>query len=338
MRALELTATERLEMVERPQPQPAPDEVLIRVRAVGICGSDVHGYAGVGGRRIPPIVMGHELAGEVCAVGDAVSGIGVGDRVVPDSTIWCGTCPACRTGRVNLCERRRVLGVSAAEYRQHGAFAEYIAVPHRIVYPLPDSVSFEYGAMVEPLAVATHAVAISPIALGSSVMVIGAGVIGQFVHQVARSRGATYVVVSDLSDDRLQLATRLGADEVHRPTEGAASPATDARFDVVFDCVGAAATLAASLASVKPGGCVTLVGNLTPEAPFAAQYVVTREIRVQGSCAVAGEYPAAIDLIRSGAVDPGPLISATAPLEEGPGYFARLHARDASLVKVILVP
>ena len=146
-----------------PSPIPAPDEVLVRVKACGICGSDVHGYDGSSGRRIPPIVMGHEAAGVVAATGSDVSGIREGDRVTFDSTIYCGSCEYCRRGEVNLCDRRQVLGVSTPEYRRAGAFAEYVLVPRRIMHRLPDNISFAEAAMVEPLAVAVHAVSLSEI-------------------------------------------------------------------------------------------------------------------------------------------------------------------------------
>src|SRR5688572_27584980 len=157
MKALLLTAPSQLALVDFPRPQPAADEVLVRVRACGICGSDIHGWDGSTGRRHPPLIMGHEASGEIAAVGAQVSGWRVGDRVTFDSTISCGECAPCRGGRVNLCETRRVLGVAPVEYRQHGAFAEYVALPARILYRLPDALTFEQAAMVEPVSIAIHA-------------------------------------------------------------------------------------------------------------------------------------------------------------------------------------
>src|SRR6187399_2840759 len=158
MRALLLTEYGRLDVAAMDVPQPGAEDVLVRVRHCGICGSDIHGYTGITGRRIPPLVMGHEAAGVIERVGAAVTGVAPGDRVTFDSTVYCGRCDFCRRGQVNLCDARMVLGVSCADYRRHGAFAEFVAVPARILHKLPASLPFEHAAMVEPLAVAVHAV------------------------------------------------------------------------------------------------------------------------------------------------------------------------------------
>src|SRR5437763_13012844 len=163
MKALLLSRYNHLEIADLPDPQPGPGEVLIRVAACGICGSDVHGYDGTSGRRIPPIVMGHEAAGVVAATGAGVARYKPGDRVTFDSTVYCGQCAYCRRGEVNLCNWRQVLGVSTPEYRRPGAFAEYVAVPRRIVHHVPDNIPFVEAAMVEPLAVAVHADSLSDI-------------------------------------------------------------------------------------------------------------------------------------------------------------------------------
>src|SRR5438552_17284459 len=175
MKALLLSSYKNLELADLPAPTPAPDEVLIRVAACGICGSDVHGYDGTSGRRIPPIVMGHEAAGIVAAVGSEVSGFAVGDRVTFDSTVYCGECAFCRKGEVNLCDNRQVVGVSCGDYSRAGAFAEYVAVPARIVYKLPDNLGFAEAAMLEAVSVALHAVAVSELEGGETALVNGAG-------------------------------------------------------------------------------------------------------------------------------------------------------------------
>src|SRR5579862_3190279 len=158
MKALLLSSYRHLELADLPTPQPRSDEVLIRVAACGICGSDVHGYDGSSGRRIPPLVMGHEAAGVVAEVGEGVHQFSVGDRVTFDSTVYCGDCQYCQAGEVNLCDNRQVVGVSCGDYRRHGAFAEYVVIPERIVYRLPDELSFTEAAMLEAVAVALHAV------------------------------------------------------------------------------------------------------------------------------------------------------------------------------------
>ncbi|MEZ6104753.1 MAG: alcohol dehydrogenase catalytic domain-containing protein [Pirellulaceae bacterium] len=186
-----------------PEPQPAPNEVLVRVQACGICGSDIHGYDGSTGRRIPPLIMGHEAAGVVEQVGNAVTRFQPGDRVTFDSMVSCGSCGFCRAGHANLCDRRQVLGVSCGEYRRHGAFAELIAVPEHIVFELPESMGFEQAALVEAVSVAVHAVARTPISLGDSAVVVGAGMIGSLVVQALKVAGAGQVIAIDLDDDKL---------------------------------------------------------------------------------------------------------------------------------------
>ena len=162
MKALVLKAYKQFAYEDVPDPEPGPDEVLVAVKACGICGSDVHGMDGSTGRRRPPIIMGHEAAGVISKVGSRVTGWAAGDRVTFDSTIYCGQCAFCRRGMINLCDRRRVLGVSCEDYRQNGAFAEFVAVPQHILYRLPDGLTFEHAALVEPFAIALHAIRRAP--------------------------------------------------------------------------------------------------------------------------------------------------------------------------------
>jgi L-iditol 2-dehydrogenase len=343
MKALLLTEYSKLEMADLPIPQPAAQEVLIRVEACGICGSDVHGYDGSSGRRIPPIVMGHEAAGTIESVGSGVSDYKKGDRVTFDSTIYCGECEYCRKGAMNLCGHREVLGVSTPEFRRAGAFADYVVVPSLVLYKLPDSVSFAEAAMVEPLSVAVHAVALSDIAKGSTALVVGAGMIGLLVLQALKEAGCSQIIVSDIDDTRLKLARDLGATatvnaktsdaiaEVKKLTNGAG-------VDTALEAVGSTPTIKAAIESVKRGGTVTLIGNISPTAEIPLQAVVSRQIRLQGSAASSGEYPQAIDLIARGAVTVRPLITAVAPLEEGAQWFTRLHNREANLMKIVLNP
>ncbi|MFZ9748169.1 MAG: alcohol dehydrogenase catalytic domain-containing protein, partial [Opitutaceae bacterium] len=222
MQALVLTAPSRLEVRAMPEPVPAEDEVLLRIHACGICGSDIHGWDGSTGRRRPPLIMGHEAAGEVLAAGARATGWRPGDRVTFDSTISCGACASCTAGQVNLCANRRVVGVAPAEYRQHGAFAERLALPARVLYRLPDTLPYPEAAMVEPVSIAVHAVTRWREALrgrgeepaGQPVVVVGAGMIGLLVIQALRWAGAGEILAIDLADNRLELARRLGATQV----------------------------------------------------------------------------------------------------------------------------
>jgi len=342
MKVLLLSEYKRLEITERPKPVPGPGEVLVEVAACGICGSDVHGYDGSSGRRIPPIVMGHEAAGRIAAVGQGVDGLSEGDRVTFDSTIYCGSCAYCLRGEVNLCDNRQVLGVSCSDYRRTGAFAEYIVVPARIVYRLPDNLSFAEAAMLEAVAVAIHAVSLLPDASRKTALVLGAGTIGLLVTQVLRAEGFSSVYVADIDASRLKLATELGATEILSAQADVATQVLQltggAGVDVALEAVGRNESVSTAIASVCKGGSVVLVGNISPEVSLPLQRVVTRQIRLQGSCASAGEYPRAIELMAKGAIRVKPLITAVAPLDEGPAWFERLYAREPNLMKVVLTP
>jgi L-iditol 2-dehydrogenase len=343
MKALLLSEYKHLEIVDMPVPSAGHDEVLVRVEACGICGSDVHGMDGSTGRRIPPIVMGHEAAGTVAEVGSGVDDIAVGDRVTFDSTISCGKCEYCLRGDINLCDNREVVGVSCGEYRRHGAFAEYVSVPRRIVYPLPAELPFAEAAMLEAISVAMHAVRVSGAAGGESALVVGAGMIGLLTLQAARAAGCSPVYVSDIDHTRLALAVALGADHVF-PFSGKQLASRIAELtggrgaDLVFEAVGTNQSVSTAIDSVRKGGTVTLIGNVTPEVTLPLQKIVSRQIRLQGSCASSGEYPQAIELVASGKIKVKPLITDIASLDEGPQWFKRLHAREPNLMKIILTP
>jgi L-iditol 2-dehydrogenase len=343
MKALVLKRYNELAVEEVPEPAFGAGEVRVRVRACGICGSDVHGLDGSTGRRVPPLIMGHEAAGEIEAVGPGVADWRPGERVTFDSTLYCGRCWHCRRGEINLCDHRRVLGVSHAEYRQDGAFAEYVTVPERVLYRLPEGLPFEQAAMVEALSVAVHAAGRAPVRLADTAVVVGAGVIGLLAVQALRAAGCGRIVAADIDAGRLALARRLGADAVVDMQREDLRPAVLARSggrgaDLAVEAVGLAASVQAALACLRKGGALTLVGNLASRVDLPLQDIVTREIAVFGSCASRGEYPACLDLVARGAVDVAPLISAAAPLAEGPQWFRRLYDREAGLLKVILLP
>jgi L-iditol 2-dehydrogenase len=343
MKALMLEQYSNLQVVEFPKPTPGPDEVIIRVAACGICGSDVHGYDGSSGRRIPPIIMGHEAAGTIASVGTAVSGWKPGDRVTFDSTVYCGACDYCAQGLVNLCDNRQVVGVSPGDYRRHGAFAEFVSVPARILYSLPDDFKFEEAAMLEAVSIALHGVNVTQMKGGESALVIGAGMIGLLTAQAARAAGCKSVTIADVDAGRLKMAEEVGIpDTLHLSGDALVQEIlrrTNGRgVDVVLEAVGRAETVTASIECVKRGGTVTLIGNIQPEVPLPLQRVVTREIRLQGSCGSAGEYPEAIRLMANGAITVKPLISAVSSLEQAADYFSRLHAREAGLLKVVVTP
>ncbi len=343
MKALVLEEYNKLTYKDMPEPEIKDNEVLIEVKACGICGSDVHGMDGSSGRRHTPLIMGHEASGVIVKRGSEVTSFSEGDRVTFDSTIYCGQCFYCRQGLINLCDNRLVLGVSPPEYKQHGAFAQYVAVPEHILYRLPDNLSFEQAAMVEPVSIAFHAVALTPISLNNSAVVIGSGMVGIFVIQALRAAGCGTIIAVDLEQNKLDLALKLGADhalladqvnvadEVQKLTAGRGA-------HIAIEVVGNTAAVNTAISSLRKGGALTIVGNLAATVEFPLQEVVTRQISVTGSCSSCGEYPACLDMIARGTINVDALISKVAPLAEGAQWFDRLYNQEKGLMKVILAP
>jgi L-iditol 2-dehydrogenase len=267
----------------------------------------------------------------------------VGDRVTFDSTVYPLNDWYTRQGLYNLSDNRQVLGVSCEDYRRDGAFAEYVSVPQHILYRLPDSVSFNQAAMVEPISVSLHALNLTPMRLHDSAMVVGSGMIGLFMVQILRATGCSQIIAIDLEDRKLELAKHVGATTVLNPRRDdipmSVRGLTEGRgADVAFEAVGITATIRTAVESVRKGGTVTLIGNISPSVELPLQKIVTRQIRLQGSCGICGEYPAAISMIERGIVNVNDLIGATAPLADGPEWFNRLYAQGNDLMKVILNP
>lgn len=343
MKALVLDDYNKLNFREFPAPDFGNDEVLIEVKACGICGSDIHGLDGSTGRRRPPLIMGHEASGVIIATGSNVKNWKAGDRVTFDSTIYPLNDWYTLKGHYNLSDNRQVLGVSPKEYCRHGAFAEMVVVPQHILYRIPDTVSFTQAAMVEPIAVAAHAISLSGLKPGTSALVTGTGMVGVFLVKLLKLFGAYPVIAIDKDNNKLELARVYGADygilSGDAELENNILSLTKNRgADISFEAVGIADTVNICIRNTRKGGTVILVGNLSAQVQFPLQQVVTREIKVQGSCAINGEYELVLDLLASGKVDVTPLISAVAPLSEGAKWFTRLHSGEPGLNKVILVP
>jgi len=296
--------------------------------------------------------MGHEASGVIAAVGREVSNLREGDRVTFDSTIYCEGCEYCLSGRVNLCDNRRVIGVSCAEYRMNGAFAEYVAVPSRVVYKLPGEVTFEQAAMVEPLSVAYHAVeqtrgakeaALREATLKGATLVVGCGNIGLLTAQTLLARGHEKIIVADVAEEKLALAKKFGFE--NRIDSGRQNVAEAVRemtggkgADLSFDAVGTEASVTDAVRSLRKGGECVLVGNITPSVAVPLQEIVTKQLSLLGSCASSGEYPQCLNLIAGGKVDVDALISRSVPLAEGGAWIHRLYAREPGLSKIILLP
>jgi L-iditol 2-dehydrogenase len=338
MRALVFTGPGEMPLQERPDPSPGAGEVVVAVRASGICGSDVHGYLGATGRRRPDVVMGHEAAGDVVAIGLGVTAVSNGDRVALRSILPCGRCDRCRDGQPNVCPDRRGMGMHF-----DGAYAERILVPESLLMALPDALSYEDGALIEPLAVAMHGVNRTPFAATDVVVVIGAGAIGLLTLLAVRLRGAGSIVVTDVNAHRLEVARALGAnltiDVATADPVAAIRDATQGRgADAVFEAVGVGPTVAQSLAVTRPGGQVTWIGNSAPTVEVPMQTLVTGELTVRGAYGFVEEFEQAAEALAAGSIDVHSLVECVAPLEDGPELFRRLGDGSLSAVKVVLTP
>lgn len=344
MKALVLEEYMRFNYKEVPTPVPQEHEVLVRVKACAVCGSDVHGMDGSTGRRRPPVIMGHEAAGQIEAVGAKVAGYQPGDRVTFDSTIYCNQCPRCRQGLVNLCANRRVLGVSCEDYRMDGAFAEYVVVPQHVLYRLPHNVTYQQAAMVEPLAIAYHAATRTPITKDTSALVVGVGTIGMLTLQVARAMGANPLIAVDIDGEKLKTALENGATAAVNSLEQDAlqqilahTPAGEG-VQVALDATGIGPTVNLCLKATALNGAVVLIGNLSPTIDFPLQWVVTRQQSLFGSCASAGEYDKCLKLIAQGQVNVDALISKAVPLKDGHEWITRVYNKEPGLNKIVLLP
>ncbi|MCF8226828.1 MAG: galactitol-1-phosphate 5-dehydrogenase [Bacteroidales bacterium] len=343
MKALVLTAYNNLEYLDFPDPLINDNEVLIKVKACGICGSDVQGMDGSTGRRQPPVIMGHEASGIIEKTGKQVRNWKAGDRVTFDSTIYSLDDWFTQNGHYNLSDNRQVLGVSTGEYRRQGAFAEYVAVPQHILYRIPGNVSFEHAATTEPIAVAHHAMNLAGPVKDRVVVVTGAGMVGAFLISLLKLNGASHVIALDINPEKLEMAGEFGADHAMHPDD----PELDILIkdqtsgrgaDLSFEVVGKSETVNTCIERTRKGGRIVLVGNTTPVIDFPVQKVVTHELNVMGSCAINGEYEAVLALLEKGSILVGKMISATPPLSEGAIWFDRLYRQESGLNKIILTP
>jgi len=338
MKALRYLGAKTLEVQEVPTPVPGEGEVLLKVRACGICGSDVHGYLGLTGRRIPPMTMGHEFAAEVAEAGPGAKKFHPGDGVVVQPINFCGECANCREGLTNMCLNKKFFGVLTVD----GAMAEYVAVPEKLLYKLPQGCSYEVGALTEPYAVAYGSLVKSGSLKGQTVMIIGAGTIGLCILQLARLHQPEKIIVCDLSENRLRAALDFGADAVINPKKKDYL-ATVERFtggkmlDTSFEAVGVEATANQSIKSVKVNGTVIWVGMSQKEMTINMQDVVCSAREIRGSFNYTHkEFGEVVDLLGSGKVEAQKLISKTVPLAQAPDAFAALHENPDDYIKVII--
>lgn len=337
MQALVLADFGVLTLAERPTPRPAAGEVLVRVHATGICGSDLHGYTGENGRRVPGQIMGHETVGSVLALGPGTAGtLAEGDVVVLNPTLSCGRCQRCAAGMSHICANRRVVGVDPTI---SSAFAEYFTVPEANLVPFRGKSA--HGALVEPLAVGYHAAVRGGAGPGTDVVIIGGGPIGQAAALAARRLGAARVSVSEPSADRRALLERLGV-QVLDPAEGDVTEQVLVQTGgtgaaVVIDAVGASGTLATALDATAPGGSCVLVGMAAPRVELSAFAVSTFERSVVGTfCYPADEFAETAAWAEANPELLDILVSAAVPADEAPATFATMAAGDNPAGKVLV--
>jgi len=289
------------------------------------------------------MIMGHEASGVIVKTGSGVRDWRSDDRVTFDSTVYPLDDWFTLEGMYNLSDNRQVIGVSPGTYRRDGAFAEYISVPQHILYKIPESVTFEQAAMVEAVAVALHSINISGIKTGDKCVVVGAGMIGLFILKLLKISGASKIIAVDIDPRRLDQAERAGADHIFLSNEEGLdekiNELTSGRgADISFEAVGKSETVNIAIDLLRKGGRSVLVGNVTPMVDFPLQKVVTRELKVLGSCAIRGEYEVVLNLLETGKIKVDDQISAVAPLSDGAKWFNTLYRKEQDLNKVILVP
>ena len=340
MRALRYLGPEKLEVQQVVTPVPGQDEVLLRVRACGICGSDVHGFLGLTGRRIPPVTMGHEFCAEVVQCGKNAKKFKEGELVIAQPIHFCGSCVNCRQGLTMLCLNKKFFGVLDTD----GAMAEYIAVPEKLLYPLPAGCSPEVGALAEPYAVAYGAVKKAGDLTGKDVLIIGAGTIGICILQLVKLQGPKKIIVSDLSDTRLERAKLLGADGIVNPgkendLEAIRTLTGGSMVDLSIEAVGVPATANQSIKALKVGGTTVWVGMSQREMTIDMQDIVCSARSVLGSFNYTHQdFGEVVQLLGSGRMESGRLISRVVSLEEAPQAFRDLHDRPDELLKILIDP
>ncbi|TIS74640.1 MAG: iditol 2-dehydrogenase [Mesorhizobium sp.] len=339
MKAVRLEGVGNIALREVGKPAAGPDDLLVRIEACGVCGTDRHLFHGEF-PCMPPVTLGHEFSGIVEAIGTAVSGFSVGDRVTGDPNIACGSCPHCRAGRFNLCHNLIAIGI-----RRDGGFAEYVVLPQKQAFSLPKDLKPTHGAFCEPLGCCLHGLDLAQIRPGSSVAVLGGGVIGLLTVQLARLAGATTIILSTRQASRRALAEELGATATVDPsacdiidTVVGASGLMPGGVDVVFECAGVRETVEQSMRLAKAGGTVVIVGVLPQgmKAEFEPFDLLFRELRVLGSFLNPFMHRRAADLIASGAIEIDKLISRHVTLEEAAAVIANPPAPGE--VKVLVVP
>jgi 2-desacetyl-2-hydroxyethyl bacteriochlorophyllide A dehydrogenase len=328
----------RYEEVETPTPKPG--EVLVKVKAVSICGSDLAGYRGGNTMRVAPLIMGHEFAGEVAALGEGVTTAKIGDKVGVYTNMFCGYCPACKAGLTNVCENRRIIGTTMAGGPYDGAMAEYLVAPEGKLLPVSGKRTYAEYALAEPLSTGLRSVRLAGDVKGKTVAVIGCGPIGLLTIMTLKHFGAKTIAAMDVVDKRLDMAKQCGATDLvntnddvktftHNLTEGAG-------VDIVFDCVGAEATVNLGADIVRLGGKVIWVGLAQPKLQFDFKHAAVKELTFQSVYLYITELEEGLELIENGDIDVKQIITSEYPMSEGARIFEELVSGSPNEIKVIL--
>ena len=342
MKQVKLISVEKFQEEEVDIPRPNDNQVLIKVKACGICGSDIHSYTGHHPLVKPPIVLGHEYSGIIKEVGDKVEGLKKGDLVTAEIVVNCGKCYACTHGKYQICEEGKYFGNIGI----NGAMAEYVVMEYDKIHKLPENISPQQGAMVEPAAVGVHAVRSSKFCLGDVALVIGAGVIGNFAAQALKIAGARKVIITDLVDARLEKAKEVGIDYVVNVSKVDLAKWIDENIgkdnlDVIFDCVGTEKSINTAIENARKGSQIIMIGVPPENVSLKLAFLQDREIDLLGSCMyVKDDYVRTIDLIHQDRIKTDPLITHSFPFDEyQKAYNTALDPEEAQKgrMKVIMV-
>lgn len=343
MKALMYIGDNDIRIIEMDKPQPAFGEVCIKVKAVSICGSDLSGYKGKNPMRVAPLVMGHEFAGDIVELGEGVQNLKVGMKVTANPHANCGQCQDCLAGRTHLCNFRRTTGTTMATGSTHGAMAEYVCIAERLVILLPDEVSYDEAALIEPLAVTLRGAKKAGNIKGQCAVVIGAGPIGLLAIQCLKGLGAKAVIATDILDERLEMARKCGADIVVNSKKDdllkkVKEITAGVGVDAVLDAVGIRESIQQAIEVIRNGGNIVCVGMASPVIEFDLKKLVCHEINLFGSYCYIDEMKQAVDLLKNRQVIMKDLITTIAPLDKGPEVFANLASGNPGDIKVVLRP
>lgn len=337
MKSLVYNGPKTLNVEQRKIPEIKENEVLVKIKSSGICGSDLHGFLGTTGRRIAPMVMGHECSGIIEGVGSKVTKAKFGDKVVVFPLIACGECELCKSGYENVCNNRKFLGVMDLD----GAFSEYLAISEDLVCIAKDQLAFEEGAIVEPTAVALRAVKNAGEIKGKNVLIVGAGTIGLLILQIVKLYKPKNVIVSDLSDTRLKTASKLGADYTLNPLkddlDSEVLKITQTGVDIGIEAVGVGASVNQAMGVIKNHGKCIWVGNSAKEITINMQNIVTREVSVIGTYIYSRtDFNEAIELMYQKKIDVDTIVSHVISIEEGETIFGKILDNPDEYIKVLI--